>query len=513
MYGLHTVFVSNDEPVMPLSARRVSTGTQFVSFDGDNWRTIRYEHRPLQQRFSFRPLMADEPGVYADVFQGPSDMRRFRDLGYAGPSFPILERSYVTSPDDYLYSRRTYWTYDGDGGRSWDFDKYHVPLDRRLDRDEPFYASTWPLFDDHHGYRRTTFSNFDDTRSIHPSTANLGQRSENGFRRLFDRRRHGRREDLRRDHEIEQRMKYIEVDLESLDSFENLADQNEMCGNEDSQPFDILKTYLRRLEKERAKMKRERLHFQRLNSGLQDLLRSWEGVGRTHEPAPHTAEGVCAANWYERSPQFDCPLSAATDPGPGFPYGDVPPTSHFTESGDAVTSIDRYNQAWTEAKDISASGSNSLAVVPWPTPTLKAEDLSRDEGVPFHLSFEHSPRSLPPEISNDLYHLRKWNAFNFYLKPFGLKPFLKLDVQHDDDVEGGTSFIFDIEPNGATREKLDKLKAQLIQEKLRWHPDRLKRMRLARFSELQNECAKAVWGAVVDASKALERCSTFISNV
>lgn len=295
------------------------------------------------------------------------------------------------------------------------------------------------------------------------------------------------------------------------DSFEVLDDQSEHHDSDESQSLDLLKTYLRKLKKERVKMKRERLEFQRLNTGLQDLLRSWETTDRPmHESVPHTAEGAYFANRHQRSPQFDCPLSAATDPGPVFSYGE-PPTPGFATREDAGFAIDRYNQAWTDAKDSSECDNRPIAV-PWPTKTLKAGDLSRDEGQPIHLYFEYSTRSLPSEITDDAYHLRKWNAFNFFLASFGLKARYQIDDQHDDDAEDGASLVFDIEPRGASKAKLDKLKSQLLQEKLRWHPDRMKRMRLARFSELDAENAKAVWGAIVDASKAYERCLTATSR-
>ena len=256
-------------------------------------------------------------------------------------------------------------------------------------------------------------------------------------------------------------------------------------------------------------MKRERLEFQRLNVGLQDLLRSWDAAERpTYERAPHTAEGVYFSTSSQRGPQFDVPLSAATDPGPGFSY-EEPPTPGFLTHEDTSPCIDEYNKAWKDAKE--ASDANSPVSTPWPTKTLGVSDLSRNEGQPLHLYFEYSSRSLPSEISDDPYHLRKWNAFNFFLESFGLKARYDIDDQPE-DADDGSSLKFDIETRGASKAKLDKLKSQLLQEKLRWHPDRMKRMRLAKFSELEVESAKSVWGAIVDASKAYERCLSSISR-
>ena len=278
---------------------------------------------------------------------------------------------------------------------------------------------------------------------------------------------------------------------------------------DEPETLDVLKKYLRKLKKERVKMKKERREFQRLNVGLQDLLRSWDNAERpAYERAPHTAEGAYFSRYYQDSPQFDVPLSAATDPGPGFSY-EKPPTPGFPMREHHTPCIDGYNKAWKDAKE--ASEANSPVVIPWPTRTLRVSDLSRNEGQPLHLYSEYATRSLPSEISDDPYHLRKWNAFNFFLESFGLKARYEIDDQTDDG-DDGSSLKFVIEPKGASKGKLDKLKSQLLQEKLRWHPDRMKRMRLARFSELEAESAKAVWGAIVDASKAYELCLSAISR-
>jgi hypothetical protein len=105
----------------------------------------------------------------------------------------------------------------------------------------------------------------------------------------------------------------------------------------------------------------------------------------------------------------------------------------------------------------------------------------------------------------------------FFLAAFDLNATYRLEDQESDfpnefNDPATTVLVFDIDIRDASRANLDRLKTQLIQEKLRWHPDRMKRMRLAMSSELESESAKSVWDAVVDASRACERCLAAFSR-
>lgn len=278
--------------------------------------------------------------------------------------------------------------------------------------------------------------------------------------------------------------------------------------NESPETFDVLQEYLRQFKRERAKIRRERHQFQKLKTGLEDLLQTWGGPeGIVYESGPYTADGRCFTGAYPRSPHPECPLSAATDPGPSFHNGERSPGFGHAGDNNSFAGIDRYNEAWNAAKTISASDDDMSGRIPWPTKTLRVEDLSRNEGPPVHLRLQHLGRRLPSEISDDLFLLRKWNAFNFFLTCFALRATYTLDepgVFHEGS-EDGTSMVFGIENRDASKTQLEKLKSQLIEEKLRWHPDARNRLRLGNFSELEAESAKSVFCAVLDASRACKR--------
>ncbi|KAL2011955.1 hypothetical protein VTN00DRAFT_4673 [Thermoascus crustaceus] len=125
---------------------------------------------------------------------------------------------------------------------------------------------------------------------------------------------------------------------------------------------------------------------------------------------------------------------------------------------------------------------------------------------------DHSTIVLPPEIAEDPFQLQKWNVFCFFDCAFGLAP-------HYDDRTGtdfhiiinrfqldGTRSIADEE----LIQNLEALNAQLRLEKRMWHPDR--RRTAAGFDLNVNdggergEAAKAVWGAILEASRACEAC-------
>lgn len=124
---------------------------------------------------------------------------------------------------------------------------------------------------------------------------------------------------------------------------------------------------------------------------------------------------------------------------------------------------------------------------------------------------DHSTILLPPEIAEDRFQLQKWNAFCFFICSFGLTPYY--------DERSGTNFhiVTDISQRRTVEQeaipKLEALKAQLRQEKRRWHPDRL---RPAAGFDLNvddgggAEAAQAVWGAILEASRASEACLDWV---
>ncbi|EFQ99019.1 hypothetical protein MGYG_08959 [Nannizzia gypsea CBS 118893] len=244
---------------------------------------------------------------------------------------------------------------------------------------------------------------------------------------------------------------------------------------------------LMRATGKRKMMRRDRLEFERLGSTVAEimeyLVEERQGSKREQETGSHHFDGG-----QTRRPSMD-------NPHPN------PPKS-----------IEDYNTAWkaiSESKDIS---NDQHSVIPWPTSSLRASLLSRHQqqrrGITNH-------RRLPKEISEDIFQLRKWNAFCFFVQAFGLYP----TYIHADGIRRGMSapeepregIVFDIRIQGASRAKLNALKAQMVQDKLRWHPDRLKR-HAGGFTGDEEEAAKAVLSAVLDSSKACNRCLELVGR-
>lgn len=150
-------------------------------------------------------------------------MSRFGSLDYGGggTTFPSLGRTHLSSPDDYLYSRQRHWRYDDDRDRPWDSRDYRLHADDGPP--PPIHTSTWPLYDEHRTHHRPLYRDLGDSSGdLAPASRSTGEvrepKSENKFRRLFDRRRNGRGLDSRAAYE-EQQVKYVEFDAESVGTY------------------------------------------------------------------------------------------------------------------------------------------------------------------------------------------------------------------------------------------------------------------------------------------------------
>lgn len=239
-----------------------------------------------------------------------------------------------------------------------------------------------------------------------------------------------------------------------------------------------LRQYLKGLKKERMELQRERMVLQELNSGIEEILQYCRHDARRGTPQPRSSDG--------RRLHKDRPGRAGCR-GHNFPpsYEDV------------RLALDRYNSAWLEVPPRSFPETGE-ATLPWPSYSLQANELA--QVPPLN---RRRPR-LPQEITEDIFQLRKWNTFCFFTQACGLRPHYRLvNVEDSDD---RTALRLEVKTRGASRVKLEALKSQLVREKLRWHPDRLRRMGIGSLSEQEEEAAKAVWGAVIDASRACERC-------
>lgn len=160
----------------------------------------------------------------------------------------------------------------------------------------------------------------------------------------------------------------------------------------------------------------------------------------------------------------------------------------------------------------SSNAINNNHILPWPTSTLTALPLLHVHNLPrADVSHHHNSYFLQAIHTNkiDTYQLRKWQVFNFFLEPFGLRSRDPLQGHANWPYYDPSSLTlsFDIETNGASKTELEQLRKQLRSEMLRWHPDQLRRVQWkSPLSEQEDECAKAVWGAIDDASKVCERC-------
>ena len=144
-------------------------------------------------------------------------MRRSDHFDYGSSPFSSSRSAYTSSHDDYQYSRQKSWLYDDsrEVGGTWD------SRDSRLHFDDgpppPIHTSTWPLHDEPRARHRSLYRDLDDSSGdfkymIDSAEDDGGSR----FRRLFERRRNGRRHQTRVDDEEERQLRYLDADVESV---------------------------------------------------------------------------------------------------------------------------------------------------------------------------------------------------------------------------------------------------------------------------------------------------------
>ncbi|KAM5433045.1 hypothetical protein MferCBS31731_007269 [Microsporum ferrugineum] len=251
------------------------------------------------------------------------------------------------------------------------------------------------------------------------------------------------------------------------------------------------------VEELKKKMIRERLECQRLGSIVEEMMEYLKREEHTHWG--HRSEQ--RANFYHRHHHFGMRPGEAGRRDTGQSHR----PSTYKAPPRPSKSIDDYNNAWKSVSD-SKDAPGARVVIPWPTSSLQASPLSQH---PQSQSGFLRPSHLPKEIRENIFQLRKWNAFSFFVQAFGLYPlYMQIDGaggQIEGPEEPREAILFDIRVQGASRERLAALKAQLVQEKLRWHPDRLKRLSIG-FRGEEEETAKAVLSAVLASSQACNRC-------
>ncbi|EEP76127.1 predicted protein [Uncinocarpus reesii 1704] len=284
-------------------------------------------------------------------------------------------------------------------------------------------------------------------------------------------------------------------EVPSKDSRESRALGDGMCAPQSPEIFfaESLKTlreYLLDLKQEREKFRQERVELEKLRETFERIVETWcenrLGVWRIQqEPGRDNEPSRSPQKQHER--RQTCERSLEN------------------------TAFERYDNKWLEVQ-LAELGDMDAINIPWPTRTLKMDGLSE---IPAELRtcFLHGRVNAPDDSL-----LRQWNAFTFFLAAFDLKPG---DPQHycgkgamrtDDQCH----LNFNIQVRGRYNlAKVQKLKAKLLEEKRRWHPDGQRRKwRLRQGSnEVEEECAKAVFNAVVNAStvcgRLLSRASDF----
>ncbi|EGD87043.1 hypothetical protein H112_05563 [Trichophyton rubrum D6] len=278
--------------------------------------------------------------------------------------------------------------------------------------------------------------------------------------------------------------------------FENVG---ESSGEKEDDADQSLHETVKRLKEEvkelKGMMRCEKLEFERLRGAVAEMMEylakerhvhwenKWEQGPRTH----NFSGGVYTSQ--TRQPSTDNPTPSSSR-----------------------AAIEEYNTAWKAVFDTKSTSNGQHWTIPWPTSSLKSSPLSRNS-QPSRGLMKH--RRLPKEISEDIFQLRKWNAFCFFVQAFGLYP----TYVHADSIRRETlapeepreGIVFDIRIRGASRAKLNALKAQMVQEKLRWHPDRLKRY-AGGFRGDEEEAAKAVLSAVLDSSRACNKCLELVGR-
>ncbi|KAF3480338.1 uncharacterized protein GIQ15_05685 [Arthroderma uncinatum] len=267
--------------------------------------------------------------------------------------------------------------------------------------------------------------------------------------------------------------------------------------------YETVKSLRADVEELKLKMRRERLRFERLGSGVEEMLqylrneehRNWQYRDRRNDS--HEQEQAFHSFGRYGRPHRQA-YRGYTDRDPSSNTGTIPPK--------AAKSIGEYNAAWKVVYENKDTAGNR-PVIPWPTANLQVNALTHHPRQPRRGLSRHS--RLPKQISEDIFQLRTWNAFSFFVQAFGLHPrYTHVGSSRSDSVAAEDVrdvMVFDIRVQGASREKLNALKTQLVQEKLRWHPDRLKRLNMY-FNMEEEEAAKAVLSAVLECSKACNCC-------
>ena len=159
-----------------------------------------------------------------------------------------------------------------------------------------------------------------------------------------------------------------------------------------------------------------------------------------------------------------------------YPYLPLPSLSHAAIN-EAKARLQIYKSAWSTITSFTEANS---AQIPYPSPTLRPEDLLRP--FPSYIHF----LMLAPEHSSA--HIRiQFHALSFYLHLFGLQPGLvPLPPQKGtEELERETPGPLEvIGLKDSERKTLEQIKAMMDNEVVKWHEDKL---RLRGFSKVLDD--------------------------
>ncbi|PGH06820.1 hypothetical protein AJ80_08093 [Polytolypa hystricis UAMH7299] len=290
-----------------------------------------------------------------------------------------------------------------------------------------------------------------------------------------------------------------------------------------AETFQAVRHELRQVRHERMKFHQEQLHF---HHTFDNMMRSWrynnlyaQGAWqREYRTGEDSGYASGSNNYYY--PPGPIPNGAGT----GYASANCaqnanPPPRVY----DVATTLAAYNNAWTAITTANdRSNRVTSSPIPWPTWDRKLEALSHTANQPY------TPQEIQPFLFQP-FALQKWNAFVFYLALFDLKADWRNESNTDSDDPGATDeenrgngsvLTFFIKLDGRSRHKVEALRAQLQLEKKRWHEDRLAmwwprltaarrmaqgerigEMEMAAEAKREADGARAVWEAIVCASK------------
>lgn len=283
--------------------------------------------------------------------------------------------------------------------------------------------------------------------------------------------------------------------------------------------MDTIRELSRELKEEATNVKHERRSFQRLNQELKTILKKLESG------LPHATEQPPPSDHFNGSRSR--PHDNANVPPQltrNHNHSDVNVRMYSLHAVDAA--FQQYDIAWRSIfsfrenaeRVVENLAAGHARAIPWPSPDLRISSLSKviiwfSDDPP---SRDRTHHHLPLEITENSFNLQKWNAFCFFVYAFDMDPYYGDGSSLDFRIDARRTRTGFVVPHLIAAERLMMLRAQLLQERLKWHPDNL-RLGINRGHEIFDgrgddrisSAVKAVWGAI---TQALNACETVLEQ-